>query len=235
MKFTASDFDNRYASMSDRELAMIRKEDLTPTARVCYEREVARREAAPACPAVPAQALQVEAERTKYRAARRRRESSVHMLLVISSVVGLIRFLGKFPPYVFPTNLMDLVWASCLGGAALISFPALRRRDNESHRLPGTYVTLEGHHWLLIFSLAILVYAALCAYEILSPGPLSAYEAFFCGAKSHCLSGPGFQTILLVSWCVGWAWLGLSLLARAVSGVAAANRERKRKRGRFSR
>lgn len=43
-----NDLEERYARMSEKELASIRPEELTEVARQCYEREVNRRQAAPA-------------------------------------------------------------------------------------------------------------------------------------------------------------------------------------------
>ena len=43
MEDPANDFEKHYAGMSDEELAALKKEDLTATARECYEREVGRR------------------------------------------------------------------------------------------------------------------------------------------------------------------------------------------------
>jgi hypothetical protein len=43
MRFTATDFEPRYAAMSDEEFARIRREDLIDVARECYDREQAKR------------------------------------------------------------------------------------------------------------------------------------------------------------------------------------------------
>jgi hypothetical protein len=210
LKFTAADFHERYSRMSDAELALIRKEDLTATARACYECEVGRRKVAPsvlATPALmPARSNSSRSVNTRQRdvARLRLRERFVHILLAVSSVGGLIRFLGKFAPYALATSWMDLVWASCLGGAALIAFPAARGRERKSGPIPGMPMNSgrfsEG---LLIFGLALWLYGASCAYEILwSPSSP-------CNNSKICLE---IQPTLPFVWVAGVLDLGVSLI-----------------------